>query len=85
MNWLNMEIDHVKPFCLFDVSKDEELHETIGWVNTESLLTEVQSRKKNKLDWLKYRFRFIRAYQIDKISEEGLNWNSHRWNLFVTT
>ena len=27
MNWLNIEIDHVMPICLFDVSKDEELKE----------------------------------------------------------
>ena len=25
MNWDNINIDHVKPICLFDVSKDEEL------------------------------------------------------------
>ena len=24
MKWLNFEIDHVKPICMFDVSKDEE-------------------------------------------------------------
>ena len=25
MKWSNIEIDHVKPICLFDVSNDEEL------------------------------------------------------------
>ena len=25
MNWSNFEIDHVKPICLFDISKDDEL------------------------------------------------------------
>ena len=25
MNWENIEIDHVKPICMFDVTKDEEL------------------------------------------------------------
>ena len=25
MNWQNIEVDHVKTICLFDVSKDEEL------------------------------------------------------------
>ena len=24
MNWSNTEIDHAKPICMFDVSKDEE-------------------------------------------------------------
>ena len=27
MTWDNIEIDHVKPICLFDVSKDEKLKE----------------------------------------------------------
>ena len=28
MNWSNIDIDHVKPICLFDVFKDDELRET---------------------------------------------------------
>jgi len=31
MNWSNIEIDHVKPISLFDVSKDEELKEAFNW------------------------------------------------------
>ena len=34
MSWFNIEIDHVKPICMFDVSKDEELKETFSWKNT---------------------------------------------------
>ena len=30
MNWSNIEIDHVKPICMFDVSKDEELKEAFN-------------------------------------------------------
>ena len=30
MNWSNIEIDHVKSICLFDVSKDEELKEAFS-------------------------------------------------------
>ena len=30
MNWSNIEIDHVKPICMFDVSKDEEVKEAIS-------------------------------------------------------
>ena len=38
MNWSNIEIDHVKPFCLFDVTKDEEIKEAFSWKNTQPLL-----------------------------------------------
>ena len=41
MNWSNIEIDHVKPICTFDVSKEEELIEAINWKNTQPLLKEV--------------------------------------------
>ena len=34
-NWLNFEIDHVKPICMFDVSKDEGLKEGFNWTNTQ--------------------------------------------------
>ena len=37
MNWSNIEIDHVKAVCLFDVSKDEELREAFNWKNTQPL------------------------------------------------
>ena len=30
MTWDNIEIDHVKAICLFDVSKDEELKEAFN-------------------------------------------------------
>ena len=30
MNWSNIEIDHVKPICLFDVSDDEQLKEAFS-------------------------------------------------------
>ena len=38
MNWSNIEIDHVKEICLFDISKDEELREAFNWKNTQPLL-----------------------------------------------
>ena len=37
MNWLNIEIDHVKPICMFDVSKDEELKGALSWKKTQPL------------------------------------------------
>ena len=38
MNWTNIEIDHVKPICMFDVSDDEQLKEAFSWKNTQLLL-----------------------------------------------
>ena len=34
MKWYNIEIDHVKPICMFNVSKDEEVKECFNWKNT---------------------------------------------------
>ena len=45
INWTNIEIDHVKPICIFDGSKDEELREAFNWKNTHTLLKEVQQQK----------------------------------------
>ena len=38
MNWSNTQVDHVKPICMFDVTKDEELKEAFNWLNTQPLL-----------------------------------------------
>ena len=37
MKWLKIEIDLVKPICMFDVSKDEELREAFSWEKTQPL------------------------------------------------
>ena len=37
MNWNNIEIDHVKPICMFDVSKDGELRKAFCWKSTQPL------------------------------------------------
>ena len=65
MNWSNIQIDHVKPICLFDVSKDEELKEAFRWENTQPLLKEDNLRKKivNIMN-IDYRLQFIKAYQF---------------------
>ena len=31
VNWKSIEIDHVKPICMFDVSKEEYLKEAFSW------------------------------------------------------
>ena len=77
MNWSNIEIDHVKPICMFDVSKDEELKEAFNWKNTQPLLKYVHAQKGNKFNFLVYRLQFIKAYQFIKLNEEGHNENFH--------
>ena len=45
MKWWNIEIDHMRPFCSFDISKVEELREVFNWKNTQSLLKEIHHPK----------------------------------------
>ena len=72
MNWSNIEIDHVKPICMFDVSKDEELREAFCWINTQPLLKKDHQPKGTKFSFLDYRLQFIKAYQFLKLnSHEG--------------
>ena len=73
MTWDNIEIDHVKAFCMFDVSKYDELREAFNWKNTQPLLKEVHQQTGTKFDFLDYQLQFIKAYQFLKINEEGLN------------
>ena len=78
MNWFNIQIDHVKPICLFDVSKDEELKEAFRWENTQPLLKEVHARKGVKFNFLDYQLQFIKAYQFIKLNEKGPNEDIHQ-------
>ena len=70
MNWSNTEVDHVKPICLFDVSKDEELTETFCWENTQPLLEEIHQKKGTKYNFVDYQLQYIKAYQFLKLNEE---------------
>ena len=80
MNWLKIRIDHVKPICLFDVSKDEELKETLNWKSTQTLLKEIVSQKRVKYNFLVYHLQFIKAYQFIKLNDQrGFNENLHWW------
>ena len=45
MTWSKIEIDNVKPICMFDLSKDEELKETFCWKNTQPLLKHDRQQK----------------------------------------
>ena len=73
MTWDNIEIDHVKAICMFDVSKDEELKEVFNWKNTQPLLKQDHQQKGIKFIFLDYQLRFIQAHQFLKLNEERLN------------
>ena len=68
MNWLNIEIDHVKPICMFDVSDDEQLKEAFSWKNTRPLLKQDNRQKGIKFNFLDYQLQFIKAYQFLKLN-----------------
>ena len=70
MNWENFEIDHVKPICKFDVTKDDELREAFNWKNTQPLLKQDHQQKGSKFNFLNYKLQFIKAYQFLKLNEE---------------
>ena len=70
MNWENIEIDHVKPICKFDVTKDDELREAFNWKNTQPLLKQDHQQKGSKFNFLNYKLHFIKAYQFLKVNEE---------------
>ena len=75
MNWSNIEIDHVKPICLFDVSNDEQLKEAFSWKNTQPLLKHDHHQKGTKFNFLDYQPQFIKANQFNKLNEERFNEN----------
>ena len=77
MNWGNIEIDHVKAICLFDVSTDEELKKAFNWRNTQPLLKKDHQLKGTKFNFLDYQLQFIKAYQFIKLNEERFNGNIH--------
>ena len=72
MDWTNTEIDHVRPICLFDVSKNGELGEfsTYNWKNTQPLLKQDHQHKWTKFTFLDYQLHFIKAYQFIKLNEK---------------
>ena len=73
MNWTNIEIDHVKPICMFDVTKDEDLKEAFCWKYCQPLLKEIHKKKAIKYNFLDYQSQFIKAYEFLRINEVGLN------------
>ena len=60
MNWSNIEIDHVKAICMFDVTKDEELRKAFNWKNTQTLLKQDHLQKGIKFNFLDYQLQFVK-------------------------
>ena len=77
MNWSNIEIDHVKTICLFNVSEDEDLKEAFNWKNTQPLLKEVHQQKGIKFNYLDYQLQIIKVHQFLKLHEKRLNGDLH--------
>ena len=70
MNWLNLEIDHVKPNCLFDVFNDKKLREAFNWKNTQPLLKQDHQHEGMIFNLLDYQLQFIRAYRFMKLNAQ---------------
>ena len=51
MNWSNIEIDHVKPIFLFDVSEDGDLKLAFNWKNAQPLLKHDHQQKGTKYNF----------------------------------
>ena len=77
MNWSIIEIDNVKPICMFDVSDNEQLKEAFNWKNTQPLLQRDNQQKGIKFNFLDYQYQFIKAYRFIKLNEERFNENLH--------
>ena len=61
LNWNNIEIDHVRPICSVDISKDEELKDAFCGKITQPLLEEVHQQKATKYGFLNYQLQIIIA------------------------
>ena len=70
MNWSNIAIDHVKPICMFDVTKDDELREAFSWKNIQPLLRHNHQQKGVKFNFLGYQHQFIKAYQFLRLNDQ---------------
>ena len=62
----------MKPTCLFDVSKDEELREAFKCRNTQTLLKKDKIQMGRKYKMLDYSLQFVRVYNFIKLNEEVL-------------
>ena len=52
MDWSNIEIDHIKPICMFDERKDDELRQAFNWKTTQPSLKHDHQTKGIKFNFL---------------------------------
>ena len=62
----NIESDHLKPICMFDMSNNEEIKKAFKWKKTQPLLKQDHLYKGTKYNFLDYQLQFIKAYQFLK-------------------
>ena len=76
MKSTNIEIDHVKPICLFHVPKYEEIKKALNWKNTQPLLKDDHQQKGIKFNFLDYQLQFFKVCQFLKLNDEqGLDYD----------
>ena len=69
MTWENYgdwHLDHVKPCCSFDLSKDEDIKECFSWKNIQPLWANDNLTKSNKID-----IEIIELHKIKAINYEN--------------
>ena len=72
MTWDDIESDHVKPICMFNISNDEKLKEAFSWKKTQPLLKHDHHLKGTNFNFLEYQLQFIKADQFIKLNaQEG--------------
>ena len=64
VNWTKSENDHVKPICMFDISKHGELKDVFSEQNIQPLFKRNLQQKGRKFTFLGYQLQFIKAYQF---------------------
>ena len=65
MNCSNIEIDHVKPISLLDVSKDKGMRETFNWKEHSTNSKKENLQKGTKFISLKYIIKCSLLYLIN--------------------
>ena len=85
MNWSNIEIDHVKPICKFNVSKDGELRGAFCWESTQPLFKKDHQYKGTKFNFLDDQLQMIKSYQFLKLNEERHSEIFQWWDRLFST
>ena len=73
MSWSNIEIDKVKPICVFDVSNTDKVKETFNSIKTQPLLKTVHQHRGTKPNIFVYVLQFtsgLSIYQIESRETE---------------